>query len=298
MPRRPRVLTETGWYHAMNRGVDRCDVFFDDADRRDFGMALGAAHEWTSVEVHAYCLMPNHFHLILRAVYGTDLSRFMHHLGTSYTRRLNDRQRRDGPIFRGRFHSVPITSDAQLMVALRYVHLNPVALTGVNDLDLYRWSSHRTYLGHRAAPAWLTIRTLREYFTDVDDYQRFIHADAAEPSFDAASVAQLVELAVGETDLDPRSRRALIRTVMFALIDRFPDAQAALTDELGASSPGALRMARLRARKRFATDRQLRALVARIEPLLVTPPPSRSGSDPERDGQGVVRRSPARSWAA
>ncbi len=271
MARRPRASTETGWYHAMNRGSDRRDVFFGDADRVDFGVVLGAAHQQTGVEVHAYCLMPNHFHLILHANGDDDLSLFMHHLGTTYTRHLNDRHGRDGPIFRGRFHSVPITSDAQLTVTLRYVHLNPMSLDDVTDIDLYRWSSHRTYLGHRVAPWWLTVSTLREYFCDLDDYRQFVRAGPGGSTVHPTTLEHLVRVAVGERELDRRSRPGLIRMVTLVVIDRHPAWCQVLADSVHATTPGALRAARSRARQEFARDPEVQALVATVERFLGAP---------------------------
>jgi REP element-mobilizing transposase RayT len=83
----------------MNRGVNREPTFFADVDRRQFGHRLADIHERFGVETLAYCLMDNHYHLLLRARDG-GLSRAMHHLGLVYTRRTNDRLGRDGPLFR------------------------------------------------------------------------------------------------------------------------------------------------------------------------------------------------------
>ena len=142
----------------MNRGVDRQPVFFNDADRLDFGRQLAWIHESTGGTVLAYCLMGNHYHLLLDMPDGT-LSEAMHHLGSVYTRHVNDRLGRDGPLFRGRFHSIPVEDDAYLLTAVRYIHRNPIGLPGVSGPADHRWSSYRTYLGSAAHPGVPRHRT-------------------------------------------------------------------------------------------------------------------------------------------
>jgi REP element-mobilizing transposase RayT len=167
----------------MNRGVDRADVFFDDNGRVQFGQRLADIHERFGVETHAYCLMDNHYHLLQHCPNG-GLSEAMQHLGSIYTRHVNDRLGRDGPLFRGRFHSRLVTSDAQLLATVRYIHRNVLDLPGVESVDTYRWSSHRTYLGHRTRPPWMRVETVLSMFNDDrESFHRFVCDD------DAARVA-------------------------------------------------------------------------------------------------------------
>ena len=128
----------------MNRGAARQAVFHSATDGRTFEGLLGRAARRFGVEVHAYCLMTNHFHLLLHCPDG-GVSDFMQFLGASYTRHLNDRLGRDGPIFRGRFRSLLIDSDRYLAAVGRYIHRNPLDIGPDTDLAQYRWSSFRHY---------------------------------------------------------------------------------------------------------------------------------------------------------
>lgn len=122
-----------GWYHVVNRGVDHQPIFFDDSDRVDFGRLLGVGHDRFGVEVHAYCLMTNHFHLLVHCPNG-GLSDFMHDVTATFTRHVNDRLGRDGPLVRGRFRSFIVDSDAYVLCATRYIHRNPLDIADVHDI--------------------------------------------------------------------------------------------------------------------------------------------------------------------
>lgn len=110
-----------GWHHVVNRGVDHQPIFFDDSDRVDFGRLLGVGHDRFGVEVHAYCLMTNHFHLLVHCPCG-GLSGFMHDVTATFTRHVNDRLGRDGSLVRGRFRSFTVDSDAYVLCVTRYIH--------------------------------------------------------------------------------------------------------------------------------------------------------------------------------
>ncbi|HEV7722573.1 MAG TPA: transposase [Iamia sp.] len=154
MGRPHRRGSETGIHHVMNRGVDHQPIFFADDDRKELGRRLTAIHDAFSVTTLAYCLMGNHLHLALCAPDGV-LPDAMHHLTSVYSRHLNDRLGRDGPLFRGRYHSIPVESDSYLLWLTRYVHRNPLDIAGVTSPRDYRWSSYRSYLGLRPAPRFL-----------------------------------------------------------------------------------------------------------------------------------------------
>lgn len=98
MPRPLRIDVEDGWNHVMNRGIDHGDVFFADTDRIEFGQRLGDVFDRFGIRTHAYCLMDNHFHLLLHCPEGR-LSDAMQRLGSLYTRHVNDRLGRDGALF-------------------------------------------------------------------------------------------------------------------------------------------------------------------------------------------------------
>lgn len=155
MSRPLRVEFPGAWYHVMNRGSGYQPIFQDDADRRSFlGLLRDVVRMW-HIQIHAFCLMDNHYHLLLRAPQG-NLSRSMRHVNGLYVQRYNRKYGRDGPLFRGRFKALLIEADSYLLELVRYIHLNPVhAGLAQEPLD-YIWSSHRAYIEEGAFPPWLT----------------------------------------------------------------------------------------------------------------------------------------------
>ena len=163
MPRSQRRDHEGAWQHVMNRGLDRQAVFRSDDDRQVFYDCLAAAMPRYGVQVHAWCLLDNHFHLLLFSE-GGRLSDAMRFLGGRFTQRINYRDGRDGPIFRGRFTSVAVKSDAHLVQVSRYIHRNPVEAGLVAQPWLWPWSSAQAYLGLVRTPAWLHTEAILEMF--------------------------------------------------------------------------------------------------------------------------------------
>ena len=139
---RPLRISKPGlWHHVMNRGLGRRHVFTD-LDYEVFLALLAECRDRWGIETHAFCLMSNHFHLLLKDPQG-HLSRAMRHLTGVYTQRIHRRDGGDGPIFRGRFRSRLVQDGAYVLEAARYIHMNPVAAGLVRRAGDYRWSSHR-----------------------------------------------------------------------------------------------------------------------------------------------------------
>ena len=138
----------------MNRGSAKQAIFLDDDDRRRFILLLASVSRRFKVEIHAYCLMDNHYHLVIHSV-GGQLSEALKHLSACYTRRFNTKHGRDGSIFRGRFSSCYIDNDSYLIAAARYVHRNPLAFLSECELESYPWSSFGSYAGQNQPPWWL-----------------------------------------------------------------------------------------------------------------------------------------------
>jgi REP element-mobilizing transposase RayT len=164
-------------YHVTARGNERRAIVRDDQDRQLFVTTLLEMVERFGVRVHAYCLMPNHYHVVLGTPSG-NLSAAVGWLQVTYTVRFNRRHRRSGHLFQGRFKAQLVEADEYAQWLVEYVHLNPVrprrkgeiiAPERAGELDGYEWSSHREYAGLRAVPAWLCM-----------DWQRYWGATATE----------------------------------------------------------------------------------------------------------------------
>lgn len=169
MARPLRVEFPGALYHVTARGNERRSVFAKDADRLLWLETLAEMVEGFGVLVHCYCVMGNHYHLVL-ATPGANLSAAMGWFQTTFTVRYNRSRRRSGHLFQGRFKAQVVDGDAYAQELLRYVHLNPVRI-GVRkgdpvdpgrkeELARWRWSSHRAYAGAEKAPGWLTLEWL------------------------------------------------------------------------------------------------------------------------------------------
>lgn len=165
MGQKHRSHQQHGWFHIMNRGVDRQDIFVSDLDRRVFIDEMVTAAEEFGIEIHVYCLMTTHFHIIVNCPSG-HLSEFVREFARAYAEGFNRRTKREGPVFTGRFVSVPLgldddDPDRSFMVAARYVHRNPLDFLPADTLGAYAYSSYPAYLGTAPAPAWLTTGVLQ-----------------------------------------------------------------------------------------------------------------------------------------
>jgi len=164
MARPLRIQYAGAWYHVMNRGAQRQQIFRDDRDYQAFLTLLDETHRMWKVEVHAYCLMPNHYHLLLHTPIA-NLSRVMRHINGVYTQRFNLKWKRDAQLFRGRFKAILVEEEGYLDELVRYIHLNAVKAGFVRAAGQYMWSSYPYYLGRAGGrPACLvTDFVLRRY---------------------------------------------------------------------------------------------------------------------------------------
>jgi len=175
MARPLRIDYEGALHHTMNRGTDRCLVFLDNQDRLSFLGLLADITDRFGVEVHAYCLMGNHYHLLV-ATPRANLSRAMRHLDGVYTQRFNRRHDRDGPLMRGRFASVLVQSEVYQARLSAYIHLNPVRARLVRRPGAYRWSSYPAFVGKAASPDWLVRQEVLAPFGNTGAYQNFVES--------------------------------------------------------------------------------------------------------------------------
>ncbi len=154
MPRSPRHDGADTWHHLTNRGIARRPVFETRSDVRHFLSLVARTARRGLIEVHAYCIMTTHFHLLVRSPQGR-LSEAMQWIEDVYTRRYNRVRRRDGAIFRGRFQSVPVLSNVHWTATLVYLDRNPLEAHVVAAPSDYPWCSAWQYARRRVGPRWL-----------------------------------------------------------------------------------------------------------------------------------------------
>ena len=154
MSRPLRISYPGAWYHVMNRGRRSEPVFLDKKDYRLFIGLLKEISELWNVNVSAYCLMTNHYHILLQTP-DANVSRAMRHLNSVYTQRFNKAHGFDGPLFRGRYKSVLVCDDSHLLELVRYIHKNPVKAGLTDNLKAYKWSSYNGYLSYSKTWDWL-----------------------------------------------------------------------------------------------------------------------------------------------
>ena len=154
MSRPLRIEYPDAWHHVMNRGRRAEDVFMDDSDYNTFLELLMDAMELWNVRIAAYCLMQNHYHLLVQTPIA-NVSRCMRHINGVYTQRFNRHQRCDGQLFRGRFKSIVVEADSYLLQLLKYIHRNSLRVGIVDKLDSYEWSSHKGYVSKAKKWDWL-----------------------------------------------------------------------------------------------------------------------------------------------
>ena len=153
MPRRPRHDGPDTWHHVMNRGIARRPIFETDEDRRFFLSLIAREVRAGRIEVHAFCVMLTHFHLLLRSVTG-QLSEAMRRIQNRYSRWFNRTRRRDGPLVRGRFLSCLVDTLRYRRAVVTYIHDNPVEARLVSDPAQHEWSS-ASHFAQGERPRWL-----------------------------------------------------------------------------------------------------------------------------------------------
>jgi len=168
MPRIARGLADGLIYHVINRGNGRQDIFHKSEDYHAFVDLIGEAKEKFSLKLFAYCLMPNHFHLLLSPNKGDDLSRWMQWFMTSHVRRYHQHYHTNGHIWQGRYKSFIVQEDTHLLTVVRYIEGNPVRAQLATSAGEWNWSSHRARLNGARMLDELPI-TLPGYWTETVD---------------------------------------------------------------------------------------------------------------------------------
>lgn len=166
MPRMARGLVGGQVYHVLNRGNGRATVFHKPEDFGVFVDLIGEARCRYPVKVLAYCLMSNHFHLLVKPDEGSELSKWMQWLMTSHVRRYHRHYGSSGHVWQGRFKSFAIDDDKHLLTAMRYVEGNPVQAQMVRSAIDWPWSSHRANAGTGSAKQAVPVPTTPDSIID------------------------------------------------------------------------------------------------------------------------------------
>jgi len=178
---RPLRIEYTGaFYHITSRGNERKEVFKSQRDREKFLFYLESATERYGAIIHVYCLMDNHYHLLIETPVG-NLSQIMHHINGAYTTYFNAKRERSGHLFQGRYKAILIEADEYAKELSRYIHLNPVRAGVAENPEEYKWSSCMYYTVKKNAPGWLERGFILGYFgkklaVSMKSYRDFIHA--------------------------------------------------------------------------------------------------------------------------
>jgi len=163
MARPLRIEYDGAWYHVINRGQERRKTFLQESDYLSFLSLLKEISEIYFIEIHAFSLMPNHYHLLVHTPQA-GLSLPMKYLNGVYTQLFNKKHKRDGALFRGRYKAIIVDTYDYLTELVRYIHQNPVKAHMCNKAEQHRWTSHQYYLKDIKNYEWLkTHAILNEY---------------------------------------------------------------------------------------------------------------------------------------
>lgn len=201
MPYRTIPFVNQSYYHIYNRGVEKRQIFSNDRDYQRFiqtfyyyqfsGPKPKFSHQkhfkakdfnrnTKIVDIICYCLMPNHFHLLVSQSNDNGIKEFMQKISNSYTKYFNTKNTRVGPLLQGTFKAVPIESDEQLLHVSRYIHLNPLVSDLTKDLENYPYSSYLDYIKF-SNNSICNKEPILNFFRDKNEYKEFIidHSDYA-----------------------------------------------------------------------------------------------------------------------
>jgi REP element-mobilizing transposase RayT len=186
MARPLRVEYEGAVYHIMSRGNRAEFIFKEDSDKEYFLRILQKATEKYGIEMYAYCVMGNHYHLLIGSPYGM-LSKVMHAVQSSYGSYQQRERGWIGHVFAGRYKSLCVQKEGYLLELSRYIHLNPVRAGIVKEPEEYLWSSYRFCVGKEKKPNWLNVEWLLEEYGKTRyeaqrKYREFVEAGISTPS--------------------------------------------------------------------------------------------------------------------
>lgn len=147
----------------MSRGNEQKEIFKSHRDREKFLEYLASANERYGAVIQAYCLMSNHYHLLLKTPEG-NLPEIMRHINGAYTTYFNVKRKRSGHLFQGRYKAILVEADSYAAELSRYIHLNPIRVGLAEKPEDYPWSSYRSYIGQSTPAEWLKTEFILSYF--------------------------------------------------------------------------------------------------------------------------------------
>ena len=178
MARPLRIEFAGALYHVTSRGNARGDIYLDEQDRRRFLSFVAETCERTGWSCYAYCLMTNHYHLLLQTP-SANLSSGMRQLNAGYSQAFNRAHGRSGHVLQGRYSAIHVERESHLLEVARYVVLNPVRAGLVSAAVDWPWSSYRATVGAAPAPAWLAVDAILAAFSGtperaIERYRNFV----------------------------------------------------------------------------------------------------------------------------
>ena len=219
MPRRPRLAAGDLAYHVLNRRVGRLPLFEKPADYVAFEKILAEAHAQTTIRIVAYCLMPNHWHLLLWPRQDGELSELLRWITVTHTQRWHAHRHTagTGPVYQGRFRSFPIQTDEHFLTVARYVERNALRAQLVKQAENWQWSSlWRRDQGKSELTVWLSdwpVERPRNWVTYVNHAQSAseletlrLSVQRGRPFGEAAWVKRMAKRFGMESTLRPRGR--------------------------------------------------------------------------------------------
>jgi len=207
MPRRPRIEI-VGYYHIINRGVNR-GIIFRDVDDYEYFLELLSLHSKTyNITIHNYCLMSNHYHLLLE-ITQSNLSKFMRQINGNYAIYFNKKYKRSGHLWQGRFKSSYVTDEAYLYTLILYIEQNPLKAKIVKNVEEYPYSSAHYFLSNEPNAllnnSWITT----QFQNDKDSIREYLHSKIDKAQLQELKIASsLVEASNIETK---PNKKALIK---------------------------------------------------------------------------------------
>jgi len=190
MARPLRIEYPGAFYHIVQRGNERREIFVTDQDRAKFYDYIAVMHSRYKINIHTYSLMGNHYHLIMETE-EANLSRAMHCLNTSYTVYFNKKRKRAGHLFQGRYKAILVEADEYLHHLSRYIHLNPVKAGLVKNAREYPHSSLNYFMSEIKSPKWLNTNFILSMFDKNVETARSLYGSFV--SKDIGNEADIIE---------------------------------------------------------------------------------------------------------